>query len=466
MPRPGLPSCRARLVQWLLCQPPSLTDPPDAPTVQPMMRLRLSFLALAFTAVAVACAALGRAADIEREPINYSQSTPQNAVARLQDRLAAGQATLTFEPNFGYLRSLLRELKVPVESQTLVFSKTSFQRHRISPRRPRALYFNDDVYVGFCQQGDVLEITADDPQLGAVFYSLDQKPGARPRLMRQTDACLICHGSSQTEGLPGLVVRSVYPDAGGQPMLSMGSHRVDQSTPLAQRWGGWYVTGVTGHQTHLGNLTLDDETQPEQVDNHANLNVTDLGRRFKTANYLAPTSDVVALMVLEHQAEMQNRITRANFLTRAALHEEAEINKALGRPANYRSESTTARIKNAGEPLVKYLLFSGEAKLTEPVHGTSGFAEAFAARGPRDAQGRSLRDFDLHTRLFRYPCSYLIYSPAFDALPVPVKEYVVSRLHDILTGKDTSPDFAHLTPADRQAIREILRATKPGLGAW
>src|SRR5262249_53739144 len=129
----------------------------------------------------------------------------------------------------------------------------------------------------------------------------------------------------------------------------------------------------------------------------------------------------------------------------------------------YHSENTTSRVKNAGEPLVKYLLFSGEAALTEPVRGTSGFAAEFARRGPRDGKGRSLRDFDLRRRLVAYPCSYVIYPPAFAGLPGPVKDYVYRRLWEVLTGKDTGADFAHLSAADRQAILEILRATKPDL---
>jgi hypothetical protein len=406
------------------------------------------------------------AADIEREPINYSTAPADNAVTRLQQRLDAGRASLPYDAKVGYLRGLLRELQVPESSQVLVFSKTSMQRNCIGPKTPRALYFNDDTYVGFCQHGNVLEVGAIDPQLGTVFYTLDQKPAGRPRFTRQDDVCLICHGSSSNQGFPGQLLRSVHADGEGLPILSAGSFRIDQTSPLRQRWGGWYVTGTSGKQAHLGNLIVREERPPEEIDNAAGLNVTDLSGRFRTSAYLTGHSDIVALMVLEHQAEMHNLITRANLQTRIALREEADINKALGRPADYRSESTASRVQNAGEPLVKYLLFSGEAPLTEEVRGTSGFAEEFAQRGPRDGQGRSLRDFDLRRRLFKYPCSYLIYSAAFDALPVPVKDYVLRRLWEVLSGKDTGPDFAHLSAAVRRAIRDILRATKPGLPAY
>jgi hypothetical protein len=417
---------------------------------------------LVLLALLVGAVSAVRATDIEREPIRYGTAPADNAVSRLQQRLDAGQATLSYDRKTGYLRPLLAALQVPESSQMLVFSKTSMQRERIGPRTPRALYFNEDVYIGFCQHGTVLEVTAADPQLGAVFYTLEQEPAERPRFVRQADSCLICHGSSQNQGFPGPLVRSVHADAGGFPILSEGTHRIDHTSPLEQRWGGWYVTGTSGRQKHMGNLVR-DKRHPRQEPGGDGLNATDLDRWVNTAPYPTGHSDIVALLVLEHQAEMHNRITRANFLTRQALYEEADINKALGRPADYRSESTGSRIKNAGEPLLKYLLFSGEAPLTDGVRGTSGFTEEFAQRGPRDEHGRSLREFDLRHRLFKHPCSYLIYSAAFDALPGPVKDYVWQRLWEVLSGKDTSPDFAHLSAADRRAILDILRATKPGL---
>jgi len=401
------------------------------------------------------------AQDFEQEPIRYSNSKPDNCVSRLIDRVQSGETMLQHDARFGYLKSLLAELDVPVSSQMLVFSKTSLQRHRIGPRTPRALYFNDEVYVGFCQEGEVLEISTADPQLGTVFYTLDQQGEPRPHFRRQFDTCLICHGSSQTKEVPGHVVRSVLADATGFPILSSGTYRIDQTSPLARRWGGWYVTGTHGDQRHLGNLIARPRAEPETVDNSAGLNRTSLDDRVDAANYLSGHSDIVALMVLEHQTDAHNYITRANFLTRQATHYQQSLNRELGEPEDRVWDSTKSRIKNAGEPLVEYLLFSEEAKLTSPIRGTSGFAEEFVQRGPRDSRGRSLRDFDLATRLFKYPCSYLVYSPSFAALPPEVKTYVSRRMHEVLSGRDTSTKFAHLSAADRQAIREILDETLP-----
>jgi hypothetical protein len=418
---------------------------------------------LGLALVALVAVPSSRGADIEAAPINYSTAPDDNPVARLQKRIDAGEVKLLYEEHYGYLRSLLRELHVPVSSQVLVFSKTSLQRQRIAPRTPRALYFNDDVYLGFCQEGELMEVTAIDPKLGAVYYSVEQRPVARPRFVRQNDTCLICHASSQNQGLPGNLIRSVYPDALGLPILSAGTYRIDQSSSLKQRWGGWYVTGTSGKQVHMGNAVVRNRHHPEELETGPGRNITDLKKRFDTSAYVSPHSDIVALMVLEHQAEAHNLITRANLLTRVALHEEAALNQALGRPANYRSESTKSRIQNAGEPLVKYLLMSGEVALTDRVRGTSGFAQEFVQRGPRDHRGRSLRDLELTRRLFAYPCSYEIYSAAFDALPAPVKDYVLRRMWEVLTGKDTSEDFKHLSGTDRRAIREILLETKSDL---
>jgi hypothetical protein len=413
----------------------------------------------------VALAAVA-ADDFEREPIRYRAATPENVVSRLQQRLDAGKSKLAFDKDVGYLRSVLRELKVPVSSQMLVFSKTSLQRHRIAPRTPRALYFSDDVYVGYCRNGDVLEVSAVDAKLGAVFYTLEQAADKKPRFVRQTDNCLLCHGSSATKRVPGHVVRSVFPDSRGEPILTAGTHRVDQSTPLEQRWGGWYVTGTHGKQEHLGNLIVTTRRVELPVDNRAGLNVTDLGDRFERPAYLAGHSDIVALMVLEHQADAHNLLTRANFEARQALHMEQELNREMKLPATYRWDSTGVRIKSAGNDLVNYLLFCDEAPLKGKVRGTSSFAADFSKRGPRDGRGRSLRDFDLERRLFKYPCSYLIYSQSFDALPGRMREYVLERIWQVLTGRDKSKDFAHLSAADRKAIREVLVATQPNLPAY
>ncbi len=215
---------------------------------------------------------------------------PDNCVSKLAARLTAGELRLEYDQHVGYLAALLKALDVPVESQMLVFSKTSLQRHRISPRTPRAIYFNDDVYVGYCKSGDVLEISAVDQQLGAVFYTLDQKDEKHVRAARQTDNCLLCHSSSRTEGVPGHLVRSMFVDSSGQPIFSAGSYSVDHTTPLERRWGGWYVTGTHGDQRHLGNLIMRGRSVVEPVNNAQGQNVTQLNDRLSLDTYLALTA--------------------------------------------------------------------------------------------------------------------------------------------------------------------------------
>jgi hypothetical protein len=411
------------------------------------------------------CCLAAEAQEFEREPIEYSHRQPENRVSRLIADLQSGQRTLKHEPHFGYLRGLLAELEVPPSSQTLVFSKTSLQRHRISPGTPRALYFSDDTYVGFCHNGDLLEISTVDNELGTVFYTLDQAQEAGPRLIRQTDNCLICHSSSSTKGVPGHVVRSVYSDTSGFPILSSGTYRTDQTSPLPQRWGGWYVTGTHGTQRHLGNLTFEGRSRPEQADTSDGQNLVDLSSHLNTSDYLTPHSDIVALMVMEHQADAQNLITQASFGTRQALHYQQALNRELGNPPGEVWDSTRSRIKSVCEPLVEYLFFCREAPLTDRIAGTSTFADEFARRGPLDSKKRSLRELDLTRRMFKYPCSYLIYSPSFAALPPEARDYVFRRMKDVLYGNDQSGQFQHLSPEDRQAIAEIVTETLPGFAS-
>ena len=402
---------------------------------------------------------------IDHEAIQYSKAPVDDVISRLQQKIDAGEIKLQSDDNFGYLRSVLKALGVNESSQVLVFSKTSFQAPRIAPRTPRALYFNDKVAVGFVRTGDVLEFAALDPKLGIVFYTLDQEPSAHPHFDRR-DTCLQCHQSGGTLGVPGLVVRSIYPDSTGMPLFHAGTFVTDHRSPFKERWGGWYVTGTHGAQNHMGNAVVEDRNQPDRLQTEGTQNLTDLRGKIDTGAYLTPHSDIVALMTLEHQTQMANLLTRVGWEARLALYDSVAINKALGRAPSEMSESTTHRINAAAEELVQYMLFSGETRLTSPIKGTSDFTAEFAKAGPRDRQGRSLRDFDLRTRMFRYPCSYMIYTEAFDQMPDVVRERIYRRMWEVLSGQDTSAPFAHLSAADRRAIFEILRATKSGLPSY
>ena len=418
---------------------------------------RLAVLALLIVPTLTASQAVAQD-DIDQAPIHYNTVKTTDAIARLQEKLDAGEVELEWDEQHGWLPSVLEQLEIPQSSQVMVFSKTSLQLVRITPRRPRVLYFNDEAYIGSVQYGDLLEMSAVDPQQGAIFYALDQKKTDKPRFRRSDVECLSCHHNRRTQDVPGYLVRSVFPGKSGHPLFELGTTTIDQTTDFSKRFGGWYVTGKHGAQRHRGNAIADKDAEPP-IDPEQGANVTDLSELIKIDRYLSPHSDLVALMVLEHQAKMHNLITRANYETRLSEHYDATWNKTLGRADDHRSEVSQRRIATAGEKLLEYLLFSGEYQLTSPVEGTSEFVAEFESLGPRDSQGRSLREFDLKTRMFKYPCSFLIYSESFAALPAKVREYVDRRLEEILSGEDQSPEFAHLSAEDRTAIREILAET-------
>jgi hypothetical protein len=403
--------------------------------------------------------------DYDNEPINYSSGSVEDPIARLSRRLASGEITLSWDEQYGYVPSLLQLLNISTSSQVLVFSKTSLQREFITPERPRAIYFNDEVYVGVVQHSEVVEIASVDPRQGTIFYvSKNRRENAQ--VQRQTQECLQCHDSNGfTGGVPGLMMRSVYPGYDGRPILTAGSYVTDHRSPLHLRWGGWYVTGTTGNLGHLGNQLFSSDIRPEIVDTARGSQRSTLAELIDTSLYLTPHSDVVALMVLGHQLQMHNVLTQASYEGRHAERDALVMNEALGRAPEFRSETFHRRITAVGEKLVQSLLYCEEAPLSGRVQGTSTFTADFQTRGPRDPLGRSLRDFDLERRLLRYPLSHLIYSESFDALPKPVLAYVHDRLLSILTSTAANDPCRHLSPVDRRAILEILVATKLGLPA-
>jgi len=390
---------------------------------------------------------------IDDPSIQYGDLPVDDPVARLEKRLESGKAKLEYaDDGTGYLKSLLKNLDLNIDSQVLVFSKTSFQQPKIAPWSPRALYFNDNVAVGSVQHGDVFEIAALDPKQGVTFYTLDVKEVAKPEFDRRTD-CLQCHQGTTTIGIPGIMVTSVYPSGDGTPAFRGAAMTTDDRTQFSDRWGGWYVTGTTGSERHMGNAVAHDSTHPRMLETENTQNLTSLGRRFDSSNYLAKTSDIVALMTLEHQTRMTNLMIRSAWDARVELAKGKGQLDAEGRE----------RIDGDVQTMVTYMLFADEAKIYEPIQGVSTFTETFPQRGPKDHLGRSLRDFDLKARMFKYPLSYMIYTETFDAMPDVVRDRVYRRLYDVLTGKDQSKTFAGLSAADRRAILEIVLDTRKGL---
>jgi hypothetical protein len=384
--------------------------------------------------------------------IAYATAPLSNVVDDLNRRIESGSARLAFEGRTGYLASVLEALELPTDSQLLLFSKASLQGRLIGPSNPRALFFNDRVALGWVRDGDVLEVAAHDTRAGVVFYSLQQRVTERPVFKREF-RCLGCHLTGDTLGVPGLLMFSATPD--GDDDRNAKSVMTDQRTPIAERFGGWFVTGNSGAATHRGNRVPAIEGPPGD-------NLASVAGLFDHDGFRTPSSDIAALLTFSHQTHMTNLLTRASWEARAVdpvLHPGAEAS-ATSR------EAVAALMASIAEEIVDYMLFVDEAPLPQPVRGGSGFAERMSARGPRDRKGRSLYELDLERRLLKYPCSYLIYSPAFDGLPLLAKAPIYRRLWLVLSGDTPEPRYRALSPADRQAIVEILRDTKPDLPAY
>ncbi len=386
--------------------------------------------------------------ETEYPTIPYTTGKRTDPVAALIDRIERGEAKLEHDGGErGYLESLLAALDIDPSSQTLVYSQTSVQSKLIGPKTPRALYFNDDVYVGYVQDGPI-EIASLDPSLGPVFYLLEQN-AAQPKFGAELGRCLSCHDSYSLTGggVPRFIVGSGYTGTTGMLVSHEGWILISDRTPLKSRWGGWYVTGRHGSQVHLGNMVIKSLADFDKLEELRVGNVDTLDALVDVKPYLTNTSDIVALLVLQHQADVQNLITRLSYDARTAEERREEPLEATA------------------ERLLRMMLFVDAVEYTEPISGRPDFVEQFARRAVRDKQGRSLRDFDLARRLFRHPLSYVIYSPAFDALPDDAKSIFQRRLSEVLTGRDQSEEFAHLSADDRTAILEILRDTKPELAA-
>ena len=406
--------------------------------------------------VATAFAALAGVFIPDRDDPAIEYASPaRDPVSLLNDELEAGRVRLSFDSSRGYLPSVLEALKVPIESQMAVFSKTSVQAAWINPQNPRTLFFNDSVAVGWVR-GGFIELAAQDPQHGVNFYMLDQTNVAEPRFTRRND-CFFCHDSNDALGIASMLVRSNFTAPNGMTMRQ-GSYSSDHRSPLEQRWGGWYVTGMSGSIRHRGNAMVTDPSNPESMITDQTLNLPSLVGKFDTDAYLSPYSDIVALLVFDHQMHMMNLLTRLGWQTRYALYQSA-ANNAQAAP----NPEKLGDVSEGVRELVDYMLFVDEAPLANKIAGTSGFTEKFSAEGPHDKLGRSLRQLDLEHHLMKYPCSYMIYSEAFDGLPIEAKNAAYERLWRILSGGEKDPKYARLTFADRQAIVGILRETKNGL---
>lgn len=409
---------------------------------------------------ALALMALGSDDPFERPPVSYSSSRPHEAITVLEGKMASGSLELTGDERT-VVRRLLAALGIPESSQMLVFSKTSFQKDRIDPAHPRAIYFSDEVYMGWCP-GGLVEVAAIDPVLGPVFYSFDPHAvGKGKRFVRDED-CLRCHGGIFVPEIPGLLARSVFTDSGGQPLLEFGSELVDATTPIEKRWGGWYVTAMRAGPRHRGNLIVTTGREPNPNELAASANLKSLKSLVDTSPYLEPTSDVTALLVFEHQISVQNALTRANQECLRMITYQTNLQRELKEPVTSEPayESVQHVFSSATQLVLDALLYKDEAALPESgVEGASDFAKLFSRKTRGLENPPSLKELDLKGRLFKYRCSYLIQSSTFAALQPTLRRRVLQRLYRVLTDSSPDPRYAYLEPGERDTIRQIITAT-------
>lgn len=433
--------------------------------------MRSGFLRIGVGALAILAASQGGGLAFdpvyERPPISYYETEPDTKLTRLIEE-TRDDAELWSGPDHEIVAKLLKRLDVPVESQVLVFSKTSEQNSRITPETPRAIYFSDDFYLGWVQGGEI-ETASFDPRIGLVFHlaKLTTREEGRPPELARERSCMNCHAGSSNRDLPGLMVRSVYPSATGLPLFEAGTFHTRHSSPIEERWGGWYVTGQVEEREHLGNALAKPAPGGPGVELERLVEgpVSALDGLFVSDVYPhGARSDVLALMVLEHQVGVHNVLVEANLATRATLHRHEEMQKAFGEPADAPLSETNQRILNSlATRVLREMLYVEEIPLPGGIEGAPEFQEAFARGRDKSADGRSLHDFRLYERLMKYRCSHLIYSEAFATLPPAIRSRILDQLHGILTSPADWPEFAHLGSSERGHILSILKDTLPDL---
>lgn len=422
---------------------------------------RSLFLLAAFVSAAGGVARGQGQPDYEQPPVSYSATAPNDAITALQRRVAAGELAFAGDER-RILQTLLDSLGVSAETQILVFSRTSLQRGRIRPQRPRALYFSEHAYVGWVP-GGLIEVVTIDPQLGPVFYSFDPsgvKTGS-PKIEREGD-CLRCHGGTFVREIPGVFARSVFPDETGEPLLRHGTLLVDDETPFEQRWGGWYVTGYHGTPNHRGNV-IGAEVADQLVFEPTANRPDELSKFFDPTPYLRARSDVVALLVFEHQLTVQNSLTRAGMMCRKMITYQHGLQKAFKEPLSDEPayDSVKSVFASSVQDIVDRLLFRNAAPLPDGVTGDAAFRTSFVQDAPRSPAGHALKDLDLRGQIFANRCSYLIYSDSFRSLPESLKGRVLDRLQAALRSRDPKDRYAYLGAEEKQRIYDILRTTQP-----
>lgn len=382
--------------------------------------------------------------DFDQPPHNYWDRPLKDKFTLLKADFESGKIALDRSNEKAFLASLLKALDIPASSQTLVFSTTSLQLSLITPSNPRAVYFNEDVYIGYIPGGKI-EIVSLDPELGGIFYIFPIPRGDGPLAIERSTRCMNCHAGEDTHEVPGLVIKSVMPGRGGGSLTAYRVSQTGHQIPFAQRFGGWYLTGQGGLTNHWGNQV--GELSPGGLQTYP----VNPETAFNPTKFLIPTSDILPHLLHEHQAGFVNRVVEAGYRARTLEFLEIKESNQLDEQADI---------------LTRYLLFAEEAPL--PAGGIAGddtYKREFVQQHRPGKDGKSLKEFDLQTRLFRYRCSYMIYSTAFEGLPPAMKQRVYTRLQKALSTDKPDTEYAYLPTTEKQAIRQILKDTLSDLPA-
>ena len=384
--------------------------------------------------------------DYKAPPHNYWERPPQDAVTAALKKIENGELKVDTSNDRAFVSSLLGALKVPVSSQLLVYSATSMQSGIINPRNPRALYFNDEIYVGFVP-GGLVEIMGVDPELGGVFYIFDKpQPGQLPRTDRST-RCFNCHAGSATMRIPGLLAESVAPIISGASYENYRRDEQGHQIPLADRFGGWHVTSAKPFGETKANIFARSDGSGVKI-----VKVKP-GEMWDIEKHLLPSSDILPHLIHEHQIGFDNQVIHAAYIARE-----------IGDKGRTPTLADDKRLNEKASALVRYILFADEAKLPPSgIVGDEQYAKDFLSNKKASGSGLSLKDLDLKTRMFKHRCSYMLYTPQWQKLPSLIKNRVYAGMKLALSGKDRN--YAYLSAQERLAIVSILRETLPDLPA-
>jgi hypothetical protein len=381
--------------------------------------------------------------DIDKPPHDYWNRPLKDRFTLLKNDLESGKLALDRSGEKAFLVSFLKALNIPVSSQMLVFSTTSLQLRFITPSNPRALYFTDDLYVGYIPGGR-MEIVSLDPEVGGIFYIFDIPRGEQPVRVERSNRCMNCHAAADTQFVPGIVIKSVVPGPTGGSLNAFRTEQTGHGIPFEQRFGGWYLTGKHAITNHWGNLF--GRSTPQGLTK----NPVMPGKTYDAGRYPLGTSDILPQLLHEHQAGFVNRVLEASYRARTDLF--ASKGKLTA--------AQDAELTKQAQLLTRYLLYADEVSLPGGgLEGDATYKTDFLKDRKPAPNGASLRDFDLKTHLFKYRCSYMIYSPVFRGLPAPLKQRVYQHLYGALNVEKPEKDYAYLPAEEKKSIRAILKAT-------